>query len=94
MAFRELFEAQKTLVSFPGWSEPEGEARVSWFDAPLDVGGVIEAGFILHGECRRDLPDQNVGFDLQVRLPGQKRKLSLARLDSGLQIKLLLRLRY
>lgn len=81
MAYRELFEAQKALVSVPAWSEPQGETRVSWFDAPLDIGGVVEAGFILHSECRLDLPDQNVGFDLQIRLAGQKRKISIARLD-------------
>ena len=81
MALPELFGTQKALIAFPGWSAPALESGVSWFNAPLEVEGVVLAGFTLHGECCRDLPDQNVGLELQLQLPEHRHKFSLARLD-------------
>lgn len=85
MAYKELFEAEKSLALFSGWSDPDPETFVMWFNAPLeialDVEGVVEANFTLHGECRLDLQDQNVGLELQFQLPGRRQRFSLARLD-------------
>jgi hypothetical protein len=81
MAFKELFEAQKSLAVFPGWSTPDPETSVMWFNAPLEVDGVIEANFTLHGESRMDLQDQNIGLEIQFQLPGRRQRFSLARLD-------------
>lgn len=68
-----LAEAEKTLSVFPGWSEPEGETGYLWFDAPLDVGGVTEQGFVLHGGCYRYQPDRNVTFEVRVsKIPGRR----------------------
>jgi hypothetical protein len=52
-----------------------------WFNAPLEVDGVIEANFTLHGESRMDLQDQNIGLEIQFQLPGRRQRFSLARLD-------------
>ena len=81
MSLRQLFETDKAMVSFAGWSEPDPESSVVWFNSPLSVDGVIETNLFLHGEARADLPDQNVGLEVQFQIPGHRRRFSLARLD-------------
>jgi hypothetical protein len=67
-----LAEADKRLAAFPGWSEPEGETGYMWFDAPLDIGGVTEPGFVLHGGCLRYQPECNVTLEIRLgRRPGR-----------------------
>jgi hypothetical protein len=67
-----LADAEKSLAVFPGWSAPEGETGYIWFDAPLDVRGVTEPGFVLHGGCLRYQPDCNVTLEIRVsRRPGR-----------------------
>jgi hypothetical protein len=67
-----LAETEKTLAVFPGWSATEPEADYLWFDAPLDIGGVTEAGFVLHGGCLRFHPDRHVTLEVRVsKRPGR-----------------------
>jgi hypothetical protein len=64
--------ATKAISFFPGWSLPD-EADYIWFDAPLEIGGVTEVGFVLHGGCYRNQPDRHVTMELRVgRIPGRK----------------------
>lgn len=70
----QLVAADKAISYFPGWSEPEPETGYIWFDAPLEVGGVVERAFQLHGGCDVNYPDRHVVFELRVgKSPGRKR---------------------
>lgn len=80
MTLRELFDSPKSLVVPPSWSSPEPNGY-SWFDAPLEVFGVTERMFILHGGHQRDLPDAHVCFEIKVGRPGTKKKIPLARIE-------------
>jgi hypothetical protein len=81
MAFQELASVTKRIARFPGWQRSGPEKSVLWFDAELEIEGVVEQGFILHGECRIDLPDQNVGLEIVYTIPGSRRRIPLARVD-------------
>lgn len=81
MAFDALFNAPKQLVSAPVWTRSDPEKMALWFDVPLEIDGIVEASFTLHGECRFDLQDQNVGLELVYRHAGGHRRHALARLD-------------
>jgi hypothetical protein len=64
--------ATKAISFFPGWSLPD-QADYIWFDAVLEIGGVTEAGFTLHGGCYRHQPDRHVTMELRVRrVPGRR----------------------
>lgn len=79
--FPTIVEAHKDISAFPGWSNPEPETGYVWFDAPLEIGGVVEHGVILHGGCLSEYPDCNISFELRVsRVPGRK-CIPLMRLD-------------
>ncbi len=80
MPFPALFSAAKAVVQFQGWSEPEPETGYIWFNAPLEIGGVVETGLVLHGGCFRRIPDRNVTFELATISPGGRR-VPLARAD-------------
>lgn len=71
-ALPELMAAKKSIPVFPGWSPPEPETGYSWFDAALEVGGVVETGFVLHGGCYINRPDCNLTFEIRIgRTPGR-----------------------
>lgn len=76
-----MFQAEKAIATFPGWSQPEMETGFMWFMAPLEIGGVVEADFVLFGGCNANLPDRNVLFELRVGAPGNNRRIPLARLE-------------
>ncbi|MBT9161134.1 MAG: hypothetical protein DDT26_02435 [Dehalococcoidia bacterium] len=80
MPYPTLFLADKAVAQFPGWSAPEPETDYVWFNAPLEIGGVIEAGLVLHGGCYSRKPDKHVTLELIARSPGG-RKMPLARID-------------
>ena len=80
MPYPTLFEADKAVAQFSGWSEPEPETGYLWFNAPLEIGGVIEAGLVLHAGCYRRMPDRHVTFEMAARSPGGKR-VPLARIE-------------
>lgn len=81
MPLSALANEGKLIARFPGWQRSGPERVALWFNADLEIGGVVEAGFTLHGEARIDLPDQNVGLELVYQIPGSKRRFSIARLD-------------
>jgi hypothetical protein len=81
MAYDALFNAPKSLAQSPVWIRSHPEKTGLWFDVPIEIGEVVEANFTLHGECRLDLQDQNVGLELVHRSAGGYRRRSLARLD-------------
>lgn len=81
MAIPDLYRADKRLSIWTGWSAPEPETGYCWFDAPLEIGGVVEAGFVLHGGSYKFHPDKHVTFELKVARPGVRRKIPLARVD-------------
>jgi hypothetical protein len=69
-----LSMAEKTIPYFPGWSEPEPETSYIWFDIPLEIGGIVEPGVLLHGGCYSNRPDCHVTFELRVaKRPGRHR---------------------
>lgn len=81
MPFPQLYQSEKRLVAFPGWSEPEQETDYVWFHSPIEVGGVVEADFILSGGAYKYHPDKHISFELRVGIPGRRRKVPLARID-------------
>lgn len=71
----------KSISTFTGWSDPESETGYSWFDAPLEIAGVTEPGFVLHGGCYIDKPECHVSFELRIsKSPGRKMR-PLERID-------------
>ena len=79
--FEKLIEETKAISAFSGWSAPEAETGYIWFDAPLEIGGVTERGFVLHGGSYIDKPESHVSFEMRVsRSPG-RRCVPLARID-------------
>ena len=81
MSFDALVNQPKLLVNFPGWQRSGHEMNSLWFDAPLEIGGIVEPSFTLHGEARLDMPDRNVGLELVYRYPNSSRRFALVRLD-------------
>lgn len=81
MSFERLATEQKQLASAPIWQRAGFEKTGLWFDAPLEIGGVTEAFFVLHGEARVDLPDQHVGLELVYNIPNARRRVPIARMD-------------
>jgi hypothetical protein len=68
-----LAAAEKRISFFPGWSAPEPETGYIWFDAPMEIGGVTERGFILHGGCLVDKPDRHLVFEVRIsKVPGRR----------------------
>jgi len=81
MPYPALFNAKKALARFPGWSEPEPETDYIWFNAPIEIAGVVETSFVLHGGCIRTVPDRNVTFELRCSAPSKKRTMPIARIE-------------
>ena len=81
MSFTTLATETKLIARFPGWQRAGFEKTALWFDAELEIGGVVEKGFTLHGEARVDLPDRNVGLEIVYTIPGTRRRIPLARVD-------------
>lgn len=79
MSFDALVNQPKIIAQFPDWQF--GANSALWFDAPLEIGGIVEPGFMLHGEARSDMPNRNVGLELVYKNPNTKRRFALARLD-------------
>lgn len=71
--YPELTGPTKALATFPGWSDPpEGGTGYIWFNAPIEIGGIVEPGFVLHGGCYIDKPTANISFELRLsRTPGR-----------------------
>lgn len=76
-----LILSEKTIAIFPGWSKPEPETGYCWFDVPLDIGGVTEPGFVLHGGCFISKPDQHVTLEVRIGRGHAKHCIPLARVD-------------
>lgn len=71
----------KSIAAFSGWSTPEADTDYSWFNAPLEIDGVVEPGLVLHGGCYADQPDRHVSLELRItRLPGRRQR-PLERID-------------
>ncbi len=71
----------KSIVHFPGWSDPSPETGYCWFDAPLAIAGYQVEGLVLHGGYLQHVPDANVTFELRVANPRGNRTIPLARID-------------
>lgn len=78
---QEIFTAEKSIGLFPGWSEPEADSGYSWFNAPLEIGGITEAGLTLQGGCYPARPERHVNFELRVARRGNNKHLAIERLD-------------
>jgi len=79
--FPTLARAQKTIAAFSGWSQPEPETGYVWFDAPLDIEGVTEAGFVLHGGAYSNRPEVHVTFEMRISKTPGRRCVPLSRID-------------
>lgn len=71
----------KSIAVFPGWTDSESETGYVWFDAPLDIGGVTEPGFVLHGGCYINRPDVHVTLELRISKSLGRRTRPLERID-------------
>lgn len=81
MTIKEVFEANKKISYFPGWSNPEKETDYIWFDAPLEIEDVTEPRLVLHGGCYAHRPEVHVSFELRYqRIPGRRHR-PIERLD-------------
>ena len=69
------------MSTFPGWSRPEADTQYSWFDAPIEIGGVTETGLVLHGGCFRDRPNCHVTFELRISKTPGRRCVPIERFD-------------
>lgn len=65
-----LIAATKTLTSVPEWRAHEDQFR---FVVTLEVEGVTLEGFLLRGQCIREIPDRCVMFQLDYLYPGFRR---------------------
>lgn len=81
MPLPELICGGKTLARFPGWSDPEPETDYVWFHAPIEIGGFVEAGLILHGGCYATIPNRNVVFELRAQVPGAVKRKAVMRAE-------------
>lgn len=79
--FVRLASADKRIPILVGWSEPEPETNCCWFDAPLEIDGVVERSFVLHGQCRRDRPEMAVSFEMRIGRSAGRRCVPLMRVD-------------
>lgn len=71
--FAQIADAEKLISHFPGWSAPEPETGYVWFDAPLEIGGVVERALVIHGGCYYNRPDCHVTFELRIgKTPGRR----------------------
>lgn len=81
MTLRDLYYAPKQLSVPPEWSPSERETGYSWFNAPLEVEGITQVGFVLSGGCYPSRPLRNIVFELRLaRIPGRK-MVPLARFE-------------
>lgn len=80
-SLKDIFEADKEIGYFPGWSKPESETDYIWFDAPIEIGGVTETGLVLHGGCYAHRPNCNVSFELRIAKTPGRRCMPIERLD-------------
>lgn len=78
---KDIYEAEKQIGYFPGWSAPEAETDYSWFDAPLEIGGVTETGLVLHGGCFPHRPNCHVSLELRISKQSGRRCIPLERVD-------------
>ncbi len=81
MSLPELIQMEKTIARFSGWSDPEMETSYIWFNAPLEIGGFVEAGLVLHGGCYAAVPDRNVVFELRGQVPGAAKAKAVMRAE-------------
>ncbi len=79
--FPSLFACQKSIAFFPGWLPPEPETDWVSFSAPLEIDGVVEAGFQLHGGCFKNFPDVNVSFELVMARSATTKRVVIERFD-------------
>jgi hypothetical protein len=71
--FPTFVESVKTIAAFPGWSDPEPDTGYAWFNAPLEIDGVVQARLVLHGGCYIPYPDCNVVLELRLlKVPGRR----------------------
>jgi hypothetical protein len=76
-----IASAGKAIAYFPGWSKPDDEDHYSYFQAPLSIGGVTEAGLFLAGGAMIDAPDKNVSFEIVLLTHGGAKRTKIMRLD-------------
>lgn len=69
------------LVAFSGWSKPHPETGAIHFDAPIEIGGIVERGVVLHGNCLIDRPDCHVSLELRIQRQPGRRAVPIERID-------------
>lgn len=79
--FQDIATSEKSVPYFPGWSEPDRESGYSYFEAPLDIGGVTEPGVVLKGTCSVMHPDKQVSFEIYARKLPARLRVPLMRVD-------------
>lgn len=81
MGLADIMAAEKRLSLFPGWVTPREENNYTFFNAPIEIGGVVQKGLVLHGGCYETRPDRHVTFEIHyIRTPARKH-MALMRAD-------------
>jgi hypothetical protein len=76
-----LAEAEKSVAHFPGWPTPDEEDGYSYFQAPLAINGVAQAGLFLCGGTYLGFPDRHVTFEIIALTHDGYRRTKLMRID-------------
>lgn len=81
MSLRALAEADKSIMGFRGWSDPDEEDGYVHFQAPLAINGAVVGGLFLGGGAYQTAPDRHVTFEISLLTHGGFRRQKLMRLD-------------
>ncbi|WP_299438543.1 hypothetical protein [uncultured Rhodospira sp.] len=81
VTFADVYAAPKRIVVFTGWASAEPETGAIFFEVPLEISGIVQAGLFLKGVAFADRPDEHVSFEIALRNIGGRRREPLARLD-------------
>jgi hypothetical protein len=76
-----LARSEKALSAIPGWIGPEPETGYVWFETALEIGGVTERAFYLHGGAFQRHPDRHVVFEVRIGKSPGRRCVPLMRME-------------
>ncbi|MEY9147640.1 hypothetical protein ABIF00_005624 [Bradyrhizobium elkanii] len=77
MPLPELVNTSKSLAVTPVWAVPDERDGYTWFQVPLSIDGVVEAGLTLGAGAYANIPDRHVTFELAVDGPKRTRLIRL-----------------
>jgi hypothetical protein len=79
--FDEIIGASKALIAPPTWVGPEPDTEYVWFEAPLEISGIVQPGLFLFGGAYKRRPNSAASFELRQRRPPARRYSEIERVD-------------